>query len=171
MPRVQWVGTTVTTEANELDSYDYRPAHPPWWPGSEDGYEEYHRALFVLTAQTTAFNRWKTMTTGINIARQLAGARNKGRAAWVREHGADVEGWPLPHPPAVVWFPSTAYAACLRCWWLGESGEAGLAASSARRHAASFLLPGDVRMTLLLSPLPVWHRRLSGEERGPRWAG
>lgn len=172
MPRLQRVEPTVTGQQNELDSYPYRPAHPPWWPGDERGYSEYHRRRYTLTSRTTPFDRWKIRTTGVNVCRQLAGARNLGRAAWEREHGADPDDWPLAHPPAVLWIPYIAHAACLRCWWLGDSSaDAGQAASSARRHAAAFLESGGAGLDLLLKPLPVWHRALDADVDAPRWAG
>jgi hypothetical protein len=138
-----------------LEFHPYRLADPPWWPGDETGYERYHRQLFTLDATASGFTRWKVLSTGINIARQLAGARNAGRAAWTAEHGPERTGWPLQHPPAVLWIPEAAYAACLRCWWLGGSGsERSEAAGAARRHAVSFAV--DDPALLLVAPVAMW---------------
>lgn len=155
---------------NELDDHPYRAAHPPWWPGDESGYQDYHRQRYAISSTTSGFARWKILSSGINICRQLAGARNLGRATYIREHGPDQTAWPLPHPPAVLWTPAMAHAACLGCMWLGDSsGDAGEAAGSARRHAASFLPPSGPGLRLLLEPLPVWHR--TGADAAPRRAG
>lgn len=162
----------MTGPDNELDSYEYRPADPPWWPGDESGYDEYHRQLYTITPATSGFVRWKITSSGMNVARQLAGARNMGRAVWEREHGADPAAWPLPHPPAVLWMPHIARAACLRCMWLGDSaGDPGAVAGAARRHAASFLPEASPAPPLLLQPIRVWQRNVSAEDRAPRTAG
>lgn len=142
---------------NELDFHPYRPAEPPWWPGDESGYEEYHRQLFTLDATSSGFARWKVFSTGVNIARQLAGARNAGRADWMARHGVDPGSWPLQHPPVILWIPKMAYAACVRCRCLGAStSERSSAASAARRHAAAGLSAGDPALLLLLDPVPVY---------------
>jgi hypothetical protein len=149
---------------NELNSRRYRPADPPWWPGDESGYEHYHRQLFTLAAGSSGFTRWKVLSTGINIARQLAGARNAARTDWTAQHGLEPAGWPLQHPPAVLWIPEVAYPACLRCWWLGGSATGrGEAAGAARRHATS-VLAVDAPLLLLLQPVGVWsHPALRAE--------
>jgi hypothetical protein len=139
--------------------HPYRPADPPWWPGDESGYEQYHRELFTLTARSSGFTRWKVFSTGINIARQLAGARNAAREAWSVAVGTDEASWPLKHPPALLWIPEHAYPACLGCWWLGsDSADSGGAAVSARRHAISETQSAlDPRAAgLLLEPLRLW---------------
>ncbi len=74
--------------------------------------------MFDLTAERTAFAQWKVYSTGVNVARQLAGARNRGRQSWLTEHGTDPERWPLPHPPLVLWLPYRPFAACAACTWL-----------------------------------------------------
>jgi len=44
--------------------------------------------------------------------------------------------WPLAHPPAVLWFPDSASAARLPCYWLDFSArKVATAAEAARRHA------------------------------------
>lgn len=142
---------------DELQFHPYCPAAPPWWPGDESGYEHYHRRLFTLTAASSGFTRWKVLSTGMSIARQLAGARNAGRAAWTAQHGPEPAGWPLQHPPAVLWIPEMAYAACLRCWWVaGSAAERGEAADAARGHATSFLAVDAPALPLLLEPVGVW---------------
>jgi hypothetical protein len=157
---------------NLLLHYPYRSADPPWWPGDESGYEEYHRQLFTLTAMSSGFTRWKVLSTGINIARQLAGARNSARAAWVAQYGAEPAGWPLQHPPVVLGIPEMAYAACRGCWWLsgspseGSPSEREAAADAARGHAAQSLAVGRPALALLLEPLAVWtHPGLPNEAR------
>jgi hypothetical protein len=152
---------------NLLLHYPYRPADPPWWPGDESGYQEYHRQLFSLTSMSCGFTRWKVLSTGINIARQLAGARNAARATWVALYGAEPAGWPLQHPPVVLWIPEMAYAACRGCWWLGDSSdERGAAADAARRHAVQSLAVGHPALALLLEPLAVWtHPGLPNDAR------
>ncbi len=173
MPGLQPVGAAVSRDPNKLDSYAYRPADPPWWPGDEAGYDEYHRQLYAITAVTNGFVRWKIMSSGMNTARQLAGARNRGRDAWVGEHGVDPAGWSLPHPPTVLWMPYVAHPACLGCMWLGDSaGDPGAVAGPARRHAASFLPEATSALRVLLEPLRVWQRNVSREDRAaPATAG
>jgi hypothetical protein len=151
--------------SDDLQSHRYRPAAPPWWPGDESGYEQYHRQLFTLTAASSGFTRWKVLSTGMSIARQLAGARNAGQAAWVAQHGSEPAGWPLQHPPAVLWIPEVAYAACLGCWWLGGStSQRGGAADAAGQHAALFLDVGDPTLVLLLEPVVMWTHPAPGQQ-------
>ncbi len=86
--------------------------------GDEAGWTEYHRRLYDLDAAPNGFVRWKIQSTGVSVARQLASARNRRVAAYTEAHGEDPLGWPLLHPPAVLWIPHAATAACLSCWWL-----------------------------------------------------
>ena len=77
-----------------------------------------------------------------NICWQRAGAvaqqRERARLAWVAEHTLDPDGWPIPHPTAVVWTKAEVSAVCLRCEYLSPpSLSAAAAARSARRHARS----------------------------------
>lgn len=83
--------------------------------GDDAGWENYHGQMFDLASAPNAFIRWRIKSTGVNIARALMAARNRGRSAWTAEHGPDPTGWPLPHPPAVLWLPYAGYAACLQC--------------------------------------------------------
>lgn len=149
-----------------------RSAPGTWWPpGDESGWEEYHRQRYDLAGARDGFSRWKIQSSGVNVARQLASARNRGLAAWVRRHGPDPDVWPLAHPPAVLWLPSVAQSACLRCWWLGEvSSSADAAAVAARRHA---LQRGaeDSSVKHLLDPLAVWQSYGGRDLQAPRTAG
>ncbi len=159
--------------ASESSSSKRRRSAPgTWWPpGDESGWEDYHRQLYDLASATDGFSRWKIQSSGVNVARQLASARNRGLAAWVRTHGTDPEDWPLQHPPAVLWLPSMAHAGCLRCWWVTDAlSSVDAAAAAARRHAvrsAEAVLPAD----LLLSPLPVWQSYAGRDRQAPRSTG
>jgi hypothetical protein len=141
---------------------------------NDAGWETYHEQMFDLSEAPNAFIRWKILSSGVNLARQLAGARNRGRAAWVAEHGQDPDAWPLPHPPAVLWMPTVASAACLRCLWLGYRGvgDPDEAAAAARGHAAEYVTADSAAARLLLrEPLPVWQRDDPYDEPGPQTAG
>lgn len=140
----------------------------PWWPGDETGWERYHEQMFDLAAAPNGFVRWKIQSTGVNIARQLAGARNRGAAAWRTEHGDDPDRWPLAHPPAVVWMPYAASAACLRCLWIDHTvSRPDQAAAAARRHSLKYLPEGSEAVRLLLDPLRVWARHAPGDGPAP----
>ena len=144
-----------------------------WWPpGSESGWEDYHQQMYDLDSAQDGFSRWKIKSAGVNVARQVASARNRCLAAWVREHGADPLLWPLPHAPAVLWLPSSARAACLACHWVEPHPTAvDLAAASARRHAVEYLPAGRVDLGLLLAPLPVVQSYGGRDRAAPRTAG
>ena len=101
----------------------------------------------------------------------MASARNRALTAWVSAFGDDRAGWPLPHPPAVLWTPYLARAACLSCWWL-DSGcaDADAAAGSARRHAQEHA-PEPVDVNLLLPALQVFQPYGGRDPDASRWAG
>lgn len=93
-------------------------------------------ACTTLTRPRAAV-RWKIQSTGVNVARQLASARNRALTTWTQTQGDDPSGWLLPHPSALLWIPQAASAACLLCWWLDDRCDnVDVAAASARRHAA-----------------------------------
>ncbi len=78
-------------------------------PEDDIGWADYHAQMFDLSKATHgSFVRWKIQSSGVNIARQLAEARNRGLTAWTEGHGP-VADWSLPHPPTVLWMP---YMAC-----------------------------------------------------------
>lgn len=126
----------------------------------DTGWEDYHRQMFDLTPAPSAFIRWKRMSTGVNIARGLMGARNRAVKAWVAEHGVDTEAWPLAHPPAVLWMPHAATAACLRCTWVHGPQVLTVddAAALAREHAEAHLHGTKHAALALAAPVRVWRR-------------
>jgi hypothetical protein len=128
--------------------------------------------MYDLSTGASGFVRWKIQTTGVNISQQLAGARNRGRAEWVAKHGRDEASWPLAHPPAVLWIPDMAYAACLRCSWLDHSvHKVRDAAASARQHSALHIDPDDtVALRYLAKQLKVWRRDGPWDSPGPKIA-
>jgi hypothetical protein len=58
--------------------------------------------MFDLDAPRSGFGQFVVMATGVKMARALASARNRARAAWMAEHGLDPELWPLLHPRLVL---------------------------------------------------------------------
>lgn len=134
----------------------------------EAGWQEFHQQMFDLSSAPSSWIRFKMLSTGVNIARQLLAARNRGRAAWVERWGSDPVAWPLAHPPVVLWLPYSATAACLRCLWIDDAPRSPEdAAASAREHARSL---GDVRPEgeeLLTQPLAVFRRDAPWDEPGP----
>lgn len=144
----------------------------PWSPGDPSGSVQYHEQMFDLSTAESGFVRWKIQSTGVNISQQLAGARNRGRAEWLDKHGRDEAAWPLAHPPAVLWMPDTAWAACLRCYWLDNSvRKVSEAAASARRHSAQHINPHDtIALRHLAKQLKVWRRDGPWDSPGPKIA-
>ena len=142
-----------------------------WWGGDESGHEHY-RARMAAVRGADAYARWKIETSSRNFARQFAGARNSGRAAWIAVHGSDELLWPLTHPPAGVWIPKSATAVCLRYFWFDRSpAEAGDAAGSARRHSLEHQpAPNEAALQLLMAPVAVYAYPQDREGR-PRFAG
>ncbi len=140
-------------------------------PVDETGWEAYHRQMFDLSKVTNAFHRWKVNSTGVNMARTRRGIRNRARAAWIAEHGTLTAGWPLAHPPVVLWVPDVADPACLGCDWLGPgSFDPNLTGNHARHHATAHLPEGAARPVLLDAPLRVWRRDDPWDDPGPDWA-
>ncbi len=143
--------------------------------GDDDpGWADFHARLFPpsATAPEGSWLRFTMNSAGLNIARQLAAARNRGLGAWEAEHGA-VADWPLPLPPTVLWMPYMAYGACLGCTWVqcAHANDVDVAAELARRHARR---EGGVRQDADLpsGPLAVWRRDGPFDEAGPaRTAG
>ena len=134
----------------------------------DTGWADYHGQLWnVKNVQRNSLASWKINSTGVNIARQLASARNRGLAAWVQAHGS-VEHWPLPHPPVVLWLSHSPYAACLGCTWIAGTLDMGRAAALAREHASEGL--SDDLHALVLAPIRVWRRDGPHDEPGPEWA-
>lgn len=163
-------GAAPRTEDEAVASGDV-PVAEPWNPGDDTGWRDYHRQMFDLASAPNGFVRWKINSTGVNVARALMGARNRGRAAWVAQYGLEPVRWPLPHPPAVVWMPYMAHAACLRCTWIGSGDSAADdAASAAREHASEYLPSDSPALQLVDAPMPVWRRDGPYDEMGPTWA-
>lgn len=156
-----------------MSSDDDRDQMPAASRDDDTGWQKYHRRMFDVSQAPNDFIRWKMNSSGVNIARGLMAARNRGGAAWVDEHGPDPTGWPLPHPPAVLWMPSSATAACLRCYWVDDRGirTPDEAAVLARLHAAEYLPAGSPALRLLAAPLPVWCRDGPNDGPGPTTAG
>lgn len=118
----------------------------------------YHRTLWDVESVEDPFVRWMMRSTGMKIARGLAQARGRALAAWTAEHGEESEAWPLPHPPAVLWTPSVANAACLGCTWLARCDHTARGcAREARRHATGSIKGlNEYQEGLLTEPLTVW---------------
>jgi len=135
----------------------------------DTGWAGFRARLFPPSAAAPegSWLRFKMNSAGLNIARQLAAARNRGLAAWKGEHGA-VADWPLPHPPTVLWMPYMAYGACLGCTWVpcAHADDVDVAAGLARRHARR---EWGVRQDADLpsGPLAVWRRDGPFDEAGP----
>ena len=142
-------------------------------PRVEDlaGYDEYHRQMFDLSHPYDGFSRWKIQTTGISIAQNLASARNRGLADYRKRHG-DPDQWVLPHPPAVLWTPATASAACFGCFWLDRRAHlVADAAAAARLHAGEHVREDDeIAQALIRRPIKVWRRDAPQDEPGPEVA-
>ena len=137
-------------------------------PEDDTGWADYHAQMFDLNkVPPGSFLRWKIQSSGVNIARQLAEARNRGLTAWTEGHGP-VADWSSPHPPTVLWMPYMAYGACFGCTWLENAGgddvdgAAGLAGDHASGH-----LPAGTDGRLLRVPLAVWRRDAPWDAQGP----
>jgi len=74
-----------------------------------------------------------------NISMSLWKIREQARSDWESDHGTRVERWPVAHPPAVLWIPFFANAACLGCTWIDRRtfGEGDLLQAGARARAHS----------------------------------
>ena len=134
----------------------------------DTGWVDHHGQLWELkNVQPNSLASWKINSTCVNIARQLASARNRGLAAWVQEH-VPAEHCLLPHPPTVLWMPSSTWAACLGCIGIASTHGLDSAATLAREHAAEGL--GGRLPTILRAPIRVWRR--DGPHDGPdtQWA-
>ena len=108
--------------------------------------------MFDLTPRRT-FIAWKRQSTGVNVARGLMAARNRAHAAWVEGHGPDPQGWPLPHPPVLMWMPFAATGACLRCHWVHGAKTLSVdEAALARAHARSYVDQGSRGWAVLQRP-------------------
>ena len=135
----------------------------------DTGWADDHGQLWdVKNVQPNSLASWKINSTGVNIARQLASAHNRGLAAGVREHGP-VEHWLLPHSPAVLWLSESPYAARLGCTWIASALDLNRAATLAREHAAEGL--GHDLDSLVMAPVRVWRGDGPHDEPGPSWAG
>jgi hypothetical protein len=106
------------------------PTSEPWGPYFRTLWPDYLRPR-------SEFISWKYSTTGKGMAESLWAAREVLRGQWMHRHGSDPEGWPISHPPAVLWLPYVAHSACLKCTWLDEgSGSSPQAAGQrAREHS------------------------------------
>jgi hypothetical protein len=123
-----------------MSNGDQPPDRPMYWgPGSPKGKRElvdswtpgggyadtwgpYHQALFPAR-KVTPWIRFKTMSSGANIAQRLWDEREALRLAHEAARGDDPEQWPVRHPgvvlESVLW---VAHAACLRCQWFDRDG-------------------------------------------------
>lgn len=140
-------------DAREAPLY-WGPGGPPakpelvdsWTPGRSDdsSWGPYHQVLF-RPREVTPWVRFKTMTTGVNMARRLWDEREHRRVEYEAAHGDDPEKWPVRHSGVVLesvqWI---AHAACLGCQWLDPRGTSmrvegwrATAADAAREHHES----------------------------------
>ena len=163
-----WDLRPLTVASTDSDQGNARPA---WIPTTEP-WAPYFRQLWpsYLTPRS-GFIAWKHCTTGVHIAETLWDLRQGLRGEWILSHGSNPETWPIAHPPAVLWMPYIAHAACLRCSWLGEGGDSSLevASRNAKEHA---ILGGcDTRVAARIR-VPVGERGgPSDEPLGIRWVG
>ena len=129
----------------------------------DTGWADYHGQLWDLkNVQPNSLASWKINSTCVNIARQLASARNRGLAAWVEEHGL-AEHWLLPHPPVVLWLSHSPFAACLGCTWIASVLDMDRAATHACVHASEGAERRPSRPRA--GPIRVW--RCDGPFDGP----
>ena len=131
---------------------DADPNFEPDYTGSN----EYWEQMFPPDPTLNGFIRWKRSSTGVHMAERRAAIRNRGRADWVEQHGADPDAWPLAHPPLLIWVPSVYIGVCARCYWLNYMGSTGDAsAEDAIKHSAEH---GADREALERwgRPLKVW---------------
>jgi hypothetical protein len=105
----------------------------------------------------TAFGAWKLATTAVNITRSLWEARERARLRWQSDYEPDPAGWPVEHPPVVLWVPNVASAACLQCSWVsrGRGSTPASAGRAARKHSIDN--GGDLRTVRQLR-VPVSQR-------------
>ena len=108
----------------------------------------------------SGFIAWKYSTTGKRMAEACGSAREVLRGQWIHQHGSDPEGWPIAHPPAVLWKPCVADSACLRCTWLGEGSDSTPQAAGLRAREHS-IAEGSNRRAVGRMRVPI------GERNGP----
>jgi len=78
MARRAWLHGTHPARAAGMTAPDDQA------PEADTGWADYHAQMFDLSkAPHGSFVRWKIRSSGVNIARQLAEARNRGLAAWI----------------------------------------------------------------------------------------
>jgi hypothetical protein len=90
--------------------------------GYADTWGPYHQALF-RPRKVTPWIRFKTMSSGANIAQRLWDEREALRLEYHAAHGDNPDEWRVRHPGVVLesvqWI---AHAACLRCQWFQREG-------------------------------------------------
>ncbi len=138
------------------------PDSEPWAP--------YFRTLFPdYLRPRSGFIAWKYSTTGRRMAKRLWAAREVLRGQWIHQHGSDPEGWPIAHPPAVLWKPYVADSACLRCTWLGEVSDSTPQAAGLRAREHS-IAEGSNRQAVDRMRVPIGERNgLCDPPLGIKW--
>ncbi len=129
-----WCPSAASDPATDSDHENtgrvWTPTTEPWAP--------YFRQLWSdYLTPPSAFISWKYRTTGKNIAVQMWEVRQRLRAEWKLRYGSNPGSWPLAHPPAVLWMPYAAHAACLSCSWLDDRSGSILetAGRRAKKHS------------------------------------
>jgi hypothetical protein len=113
-------------------------------PGLATTWGPYFQALFP-PGRVTAWDNFKRMSTGVNIARRLWDQREEMLQEYEALHGTHHAQWPTQHPgvvlDAVQW---VAHPACLACHWFSPrclDARRGLANSCRRTRAPPPELP------------------------------
>jgi hypothetical protein len=130
-------------------------------PGLATTWGPYFQALFP-PGRVTAWDNFKRMSTGVNIARRLWDQREEMLQEYEALHGTHHAQWPTQHPgvvlDAVQW---VAHPACLACHWfhhgvsMRDADWQIHAAELALRHQSSHgAYIDDGRPRLLLASTP-----------------
>jgi hypothetical protein len=139
-----------------------------WQPTDEPWAEFYRNVNPGYASARTSWDRFKYATTVVNVTVQLWQARERALNHWHGRYGENPDGWPMSHPPVLLWLPESFTAACLRCSWGVTSGDGAHAATQARDHT---IANGADPSRASRRPIRVWER--GGPVDGPppmRWA-
>jgi hypothetical protein len=103
--------------------------------GDEPWFDYYRNMHPDYVNPPSAFTAFKLGSTAINIARDAWAMREHARQEWCERYGIDVSGWPVEHPPVVLWLPLVGQGACLACTWLHDRGDGRSDLKTAGREA------------------------------------
>jgi hypothetical protein len=134
-------------QADPAPRRGFHPTDEPWG--------DYYRQMFPHHERPeSAFAVWKYATTAVDVASVCWDARERARVEWGNHYGNDPIGWPVQHPPVVLYIPQVSWVGCLRCCWVARGGGADVenAANLGRGHAVEH---GSCEQTMAGAPVFV----------------